>query len=475
MHGPAETHSVPFGDVLKHYRVAASLTQEELAEGAGVSRLTISALERGVRHIPHKDTLRRLADALQLPERDRDRLHRAARKAVPGGGLQAPNHASVPSSLMSPPLTGRTRELDVIERHIEGEGPQLLVVAGEPGIGKTRLLREAEAYARRYGFRVLHGDAQRRRIAERYAPISEALAHHLYQQGPLQRRAIIRSFPWLVRLLPEFAGDLAEQLPTISRDGEPRLMFEAAAEYLFAPDADGSEPSLGTLLVLDDLQWAGPDTLELVTALVRKRPEGNGAPLRLIGAYRDTEVQLDDILPRALADLVPGRLATELTLGPLEPEAATQLLQTLMNKSTEGTPDLIQQQAGGIPFFLLGLSQAAGLGSQRIPRDLAQSVRSRVVTLPRDAREILDLASLIGDEVSHELLLDVCDDSETMVAHALDVLYRSKLLVATGDSSSRFANHVIRAVVEQDIGSASRTLLRRRIDHARPDHGSSSG
>jgi transcriptional regulator with XRE-family HTH domain len=50
MHGPAETHSVPFGEVLRHYRVAASLTQEELAEGAGVSRLTISALERGVRH-----------------------------------------------------------------------------------------------------------------------------------------------------------------------------------------------------------------------------------------------------------------------------------------------------------------------------------------------------------------------------------------------------------------------------------------
>jgi membrane-bound ClpP family serine protease len=77
------------------------------------------------------------------------------------------------------------------------------------------------------------------------------------------------------------------------------------------------------------------------------------------------------------------------------------------------------------------------------------------------------LAALIGNIVPHDLLLEVRNESEEIVARALDPLYRSKLLIAEGDSASRFPNEIIRIVVEHEIGSASRTLLRRRIERAR--------
>jgi predicted ATPase len=309
---------------------------------------------------------------------------------------------------------------------------------------------------------------------QKRTPSRHENAWYMHEQEPVQRRSIVRSVPWLVRLLPEFAADLGEPLPSLPPDDKPRLKFEAVAEYLLSPRLDGRERSLGTVLVLDDLQWAGPDALELLSALVKKAPGENDAPLRLIGAYRDTEVQPVDVLSRTLADLVPGRLATELLLSPLEPPAAAQLAQTLMAESEQSALDFVQQRAGGIPFFLIGLAEVSQLGKPGVPRDLAQSVRSRIVTLSQDSREILELASLIGNAVPHKLLLAVSAGSEEVVARALDLLYRSKLLALEGESSSRFANDVIRVVVEQDIGSASRTLMRRRIERVRSELGSSS-
>jgi hypothetical protein len=358
--------------------------------------------------------------------------------------------------------------MDLVERHIEGEGPILLVIAGEPGIGKSRLLHEAVTYARKYGFRVLRGDSHRR-LVEPYAPISEALAHHLQAVTAPQRQLIVRSFPWLVRMFPEFASELREALPSLPRAGETRLMFEAIVQYLVSPSADGADHALGTLLVLDDLQWAGADALELLSAVIRSgsQPLHTRGPLRVIGAYRDTEVQSNDALSVVLSDLIPGRLATELALAPLDPEASAQLVEHLLPENKRDMIDPIVQAAGGIPFFVTGLALEARQGRPGVPLDLMQSVRARVIALTKESQEILEIASLIGGSLQHEQLLTVSGLGEAAFAPALDALHRAKLLVAVGEAFSLFPSEVIRAVVEGDIGSATRTMLRRRIDDAR--------
>lgn len=146
--------ALAFGSLLRRYRLAAGLTQEELAERAHISKRSLSDMERGVPHRPRKDTLALLADALALAPPDRAVLADAAQHLGP-----APAAAPAPAS--TSPLVGRAAELVLLGRHLAGEGPPLLLLAGEPGIGKTRLLRAAIPRALGAGLRVLEGGCQR--------------------------------------------------------------------------------------------------------------------------------------------------------------------------------------------------------------------------------------------------------------------------------------------------------------------------
>src|SRR2546421_3485630 len=146
-----------FGTLLRRYRVAAGLTQEELAERARLSVRTIGDLERGASHAPRKDTVELLAQALALAPPERAALAEAAR-----GLSTAPSSLPLPDVPSSPALVGRTDVLALLEQHLSGQGPPALLLAGQPGIGKTRLLHAALPRAASQGLRVLEGGCQRR-------------------------------------------------------------------------------------------------------------------------------------------------------------------------------------------------------------------------------------------------------------------------------------------------------------------------
>jgi len=128
-----------FGQLLKQRRLAAGLTQEELAERAGLSVPSISNLERGVAHTPRKETLRLLADALGLTADEREELLSVAR-----GGHPSPVVSARAASLRLPltPLLGRECDLDTISALLHDNATRLLTVTGTGGVGKTRLAME---------------------------------------------------------------------------------------------------------------------------------------------------------------------------------------------------------------------------------------------------------------------------------------------------------------------------------------------
>jgi transcriptional regulator with XRE-family HTH domain len=178
-----------FAVVLKRERLAAGLTQEALAERATLSARAISDLERGVKQTPHQQTIERLAAALGLSNARRNALAAAARPRRDRSFVD-----ELPSGLLthSVSLVGRERELETLTQLMElvraGQGAVALL-AGEPGIGKTRLLHELAHRARSRGWQVLLGRAYEPTGLPPYLPIVEPLRAYLRACGDHERRS----------------------------------------------------------------------------------------------------------------------------------------------------------------------------------------------------------------------------------------------------------------------------------------------
>ena len=243
------------GQLLQRYRVLAGLTQEELAERAGYSGNYIGKLEQDQRELPAA-AADRLAAVLGLADQDRAAL-RAARERLQGG-------RELPARL----LAGRDAEMAQIRQFLAGAGPPVLLLAGEPGMGKTRLLEEAASRAAGGGWGVARGGCLRR-AQDAYAPLSGALDDGL-QRLPDDRRAeALRQSGQVDLLLPELAlsggpGPGEGGAPTkFQPEQQRRLLVSSAGRLLHALAGPA-----GTLLILDDLHWAGPE---------RGRPAGRAA------------------------------------------------------------------------------------------------------------------------------------------------------------------------------------------------------
>jgi predicted ATPase len=284
--------------------------------------------------------------------------------------------------------------------HLAGEGPPLLLLAGEPGIGKSRLL--AEAAHRAQGWTVLPGGCQRRGEQEPFAPLLGALQGNVHDRAPAHLRAALHDCAWLVRLLPELLQVVKAPFPawTLPPEQERRLMFAAVARVL------ANVAGLATHLTLGPL--VGADAEHLLDALLRE-------------------------------------------VGPVDPTLRAQLVQR-----AGGVPFFA---VNCVRALRLGAQEAATL-----PWDLRHSIRQRVALLTAEDREVLGVAAVIGRHVSPGLLAAVAARPEETVLAALEAAGRAQLLVEEADAAAyQFAHDVIRDVIEADVGGARRAMLHRRV------------
>jgi len=351
----------------------------------------------------------------------------------------------------------------------------VLLLAGEPGIGKTRLLQAAAQQAVAQGWAVLSGGCHRRDGQQPYSPLLDALAQYLHALPPAGLRAALVGCARLGRLLPELVA-LPEPLPAVPPEQERRLLFAAVSRCL----ANLAGPA-GTLLLLDDLQWAGADALDLLLSVVQPNPP-TPAPLRVVGAYRDTEVRPEDPLGHLRADLAQAGLLRHRVLGPMAPQDAAELLAELLAEGgapRRGDPTVVARvlERGGTPFFLVSYAQALRAARQGQPRGLervplgmddtvpwnvAEGVRQRVALLPEPARQLLGVAAILGRRLPWALLLAVSGQGEEEALRGLEAACQARLLLEDEGGSYAFAHDVIREVVEADLSVARRALLHRR-------------
>jgi tetratricopeptide (TPR) repeat protein/transcriptional regulator with XRE-family HTH domain len=443
------------GQLLQRYRVLAGLTQEELAERAGYSGNYIGKLEQDQRELPAA-AADRLAAVLGLADQDRAAL-RGARKRRQG-----------PRELPARQLAGRDAEMAQIRQFLAGAGPPVLLLAGEPGMGKTRLLEEAASRAAGGGWGVARGGCLRR-AQDAYAPLSGALDDALQRLPDGQRAEALRQAGRLDLLLPELAppggpgpgegGVTAGVRPEQQR----RLLVSSAGRLLHALAGPA-----GTLLVLDDLHWAGPDAVDLLAALLAA---AGSPPLRVVGAYRDSETPAR--LDECVADLARASLVRVLPLGPLTDADAGQLLQQLAPEERGQSAALpaIVRRAGGVPFFLISYAEQVRGGGQgeaplAVPWTVAQVIGQRVAALPGPAKELLSVAAVAGQVVPYTLLAQVTSSDDEQVLEAVETALEARLLAEDGPDRYRFTHDLIRETIEDGLSAARRRLLHRRIARA---------
>jgi transcriptional regulator with XRE-family HTH domain len=425
--------------VAARLRHANGLTQEQLAERSGLSVRAISSIECGSRH-PRRFTVERLGIGLGLSADERisliDLANRTRTASAVGPTSLSTNRLSVVRREV--PLIGRAPELAAVRELLWGREPGLLVLSGEPGVGKTRLLAEASRIAAAGGLPVLSGHC--RRGADPYAPIVDALADHI---------GAVADDAWpdgLELLLPELVA-----ATSVSRGGqERRLAFQAVTRFLTALAGSGR-----VLLALDDLQWAGPDTADLLAHLVRHASN----QVRVAITYRPGELAATDRLAACLADLARLDEVRRLGVEPLSRAESELLVDAVAAESTVDTMrrGRILRRAGGLPLFLVELTRAAlGRSGEEVPGHLRMAVAQQVATLPAHALALLRRMAAMGTVVAMDRLAEWGEPLERVVA-SLETIRRHGLLDETRHGY-RFRYPLVHEMLVLDLGRHERRL-----------------
>lgn len=350
------------------------------------------------------------------------------------------------------PLTGREPELTVLTEFVAAlpTHPRhtLLQVAGEPGIGKSRLLRELAGLARDRGCLVLDGRAAEFEGELPFGIFRHALGDWSWTLTPERRQQLAQEAgPDVAVVLDEFASAAHNRAAEVRE--ERYRAYHAVRRLLAAVASDAP-----LVLVLDDVQWADPGSIELLSYLHAHPPRG--AVLLAIG-FRPA--QLAEPLARALAAAVRHEDAVRLDLAPLSEAAAAQLL------GTQVSADLAQrcyEQSGGNPFLLLALADAAAGG--RLPSTLHDALASELSSVSPVAHVLLRGAAVTGDPFDWSLAARAADIDDQVALTALDELLDFSLVSATHVVGQfAFRHPAIRAAVYESAPTPWRMRAHGRV------------
>ena len=370
------------------------------------------------------------------------------------------------SRLTSPTIIGRQRELaavsDALDRVSEG-GPLHLLVAGEAGVGKSRLIAEATAVATARGMRVLSGGCAN--IGDGglpFGPIVEALRTLVRDLDPATLDTVVDgSRADLARLVPS----LGPATPDGAAGGaQQSRLFEAVLGLFHRLSA--IEP---VVLVVEDLHWADPATREIVAFLVRQIRTDR---VLVVMTFRADELHRRHPLLPWLAELERSGRVVRIDLERLDLARTRELMTSILGAVPP--PDAvarIHQRSDGNPFFVEELLMAGqDDGTARLPPTLREILLARIAALPENAQAIVGVAAVGGRQVDHELLLRVAGTDEAEIVEALRIAFASQILVAdevvdTGDGYA-FRHALIQEAAYEDLLPGERQRLHRAFGEA---------
>lgn len=357
-------------------------------------------------------------------------------------------------------LVGRTMEWHQLASAWQSAvetGPRVAMISGEPGIGKTRLADELYQACVRQGYAAARSRCYAGQGQVAYAPVAEWLRSDAVRAGWTNLGP--QRLAELARLVPEIREQFPESEPL--RPGQPSPLAENWQrlhfyESLSAAFGKSRKPML---LYLDDMQWCDPDSFEWLNALLTSSA---AAGVLVLGTVRAEETGREHPFTRFLMGFRQSGMVLEIPLGPLDAQETAELARLESPKPLKsGNLGEIFRATRGNPLFVVE-SVRAGLQSTRVHAVIA----SRLAQLTAGSYELVGLASVVGRPFSFELLEKATDWDEASVSHALDELWRRRIIESRGASEYDFTHDRLREVACAELSLVRQRYLHRRVARA---------
>ncbi|MHB8574028.1 MAG: protein kinase domain-containing protein [Dehalococcoidia bacterium] len=384
-------------------------------------------------------------------------------------------------------FVGREAELRQLEAAFDaasgGQGG-LVLVMGEPGIGKTTLTEQLATYASLRGGRTLVGHCyEEGSLSLPYLPFVETMRSYVLSRAPEQLQAELgKAAPDVARLVSEVRDRVAvEPAPTAGDTGEERYrLLQGVSTFL--RNAATAQP---LVLVLEDLHDADRGTLDLLQHLARQL---RGARLLLVGTYRDVEVDRAHPLSATLAELQRGASFVRVRLRGLTADEVQRMLAAIAGQEIPwGLAEVVHRQTEGNPLFVQEVIRylaESGLVTRQDGRWQTPSAESLLTSIPEGLRDVigrrlsrlsepcnrlLSVAAVIGREFQLLTLVTVSGDIEDRLVDLLDEAVKVAVLqehAKTGQVQYRFAHAFFRQTLYEELSAPRQIRLHHQIARA---------
>jgi len=379
------------------------------------------------------------------------------------------------------PLIDRVEEMkllkEAVDRAVHSEGG-LVFLHGEAGIGKTRLTRELGAYAHLHGMRVLYGRCPalfRMDGVPPYILWKEVVKDYLETCTPEQLYRVIGYYPVEVsKLVPELKQMLKtipESFPLNPETSRDRL-FEAVSQFI--TNISRENP---LLVILDDLQWTDESSLLLLHYLARGAYKES---LLLLGAYRETDIDEKHPLSPVLTELNRERLLQFVLLKRMSFDDVSEMIKQILEQDDVPKEfcELVYEKTRGNPFFLEEVIRSLKeeevifreknkwkfkqVSSIEFPETVKSVVKARISRLDEECRNVLTMASFIGNDFTWAALSEITGIEEDKLLEVIEKILKTGLLkhrVIRQEDMCSFTDIIVRDVVYEEVSPFRRKKL----------------
>ena len=390
-------------------------------------------------------------------------------------------------------MVGRDTQLTTLKQRWsrtrlgESAAEALVLLTGEAGIGKTRLLRELEVYAGLSDSQILAGTAHQHDIDVPYMLFANLLRDYVARQRAevLHQQTTGFIAAEVVKLAPQLAEKIGPITPNppLEPEAERARLIEQISDFILNIARDHA-----ALLLLDDLHLADPGSLDVLQTLARR---AGTEPLLIVAAYQDVPLAPDHPLARLANTLALDNLALSLPLPRLSKELVGQLLEALLgdrisqtfltsvHQATEGNPLFVEEVVKGLAtdgqiVLRDGRWERRDTDWLDVPGSIKSVLGGRFKRVKKETLAVLQVAAVIGRNFPLEVLAAVCRHNEEEIQWAIEEALRFQLIevsrvvdLPSGEAETNLSIHYQfqHALIRETLYGDLRPLRRRRLHH----------